>query len=265
METQTLTQIVNLTGKGAIVTGGSMGIGQGIAFRLAEAGAGVMIAARNQEAANQTVKQIRARGGKAQAIYADTRVVSDASKVAQATVDAFGSLDILVNNAGVFPVSPVLETSEELWDNVLDTNLKGVFFYSQAAARQMIKAGHGGKIINISSIQAFRPIVGNAVYGASKGGIVSITKGLAQELLPHGIVVTCVAAGGVVTSGIAATFSKGSLDDFRAMAQKARTSSPLGAMGEPDDIAKVVIFLASSAGDFMTSSVVLVDNGRLLK
>ena len=156
MTMKTIAQLFHLSGKGAVVTGGAMGIGQGIAYRLAEAGAGVMVADIDLKAATQTVEQIKARGGKAQAIRADVRSAADAEKVAQATVDAFGSLDILVNNAGIFPFSKFLDTSEEFWDKVLDVNLKGAFLYSQAAARAMIKGGHGGKIINLASIEAFK-------------------------------------------------------------------------------------------------------------
>lgn len=265
MTTPSIGQLFDFSGKGAIVTGGNGGIGQGIAFRLAEAGAGVTIAARNLDAANQTVEEIKAGGGKAQAVRADTRVAADAAKVAEATVATFGSLDILVNNAGIFPISPVLETSEAVWDDVMDTNLKGTFFFCQAAAREMVKAGHGGKLINIASMQAYCPIPGNAAYGASKGGIISLSNGLAIELAPHGIQVNCIAVGGIATQGIATTFGVGTVERLRAAAEAGqKDGSPLGAMGEPDDIAKVVLFLASSASDFMTGSVVLADNGKLL-
>ena len=157
MTKQTIAELFDLSGKGAVVTGGAMGIGQGIAFRLAEAGAGVMIADINLEAANQTVQEIKSRGGKAQAVYADVRSAADAKKVAKAMVEAFGSLDILVNNAGIYPLVPLLQVTEELWDRVLDVNLKGGFLYAQASAEEMIKAGHGGRIINIASIDALKP------------------------------------------------------------------------------------------------------------
>ena len=201
MTMKTIAQLFDLSGKGAVVTGGAMGIGQGIAFRLAEAGAGVMVADIDLKAATQTVKQIEARGGKAQAIRADVRSAADAEKVAQATVDAFGSLDILVNNAGIYPSSKFLDTSEELWDKVLDINLKGAFLYSQAAARAMIKAGHGGKIINIASIEALKPAEDTSLYSASKSGVVMLTKSMALELAPNKILVNAVAPGGIQTPG----------------------------------------------------------------
>ena len=144
---ETIAELFDLTGRGAIVTGGAMGIGQAIAFRLSEAGAGVTIADVNLEAARKTVDEIKTRGGRAQAIEADARSAEDAKKVAQGTVDAFGSLDVLVNNAGIYPLLPVMQVEEDLWDQVIDINLKGSFLYAKAAAEVMIQAGKGGKII----------------------------------------------------------------------------------------------------------------------
>ena len=201
MTNQTIAQLFDLTGKGSIVTGGGMGIGQGIALRLAEAGASVMITDIDMEAANQTVEQIKTRGQSAQATYADARIAADTRKATQATVDAFGCLDILVNNAGIFPFARALELGEEMWDNVHNTNLKGVFFHSQAAAQEMIRARHGGKIINIASIDALHPTGYLAHYDASKGGVVMLTKALARELAPYDILVNAVAPGGIATPG----------------------------------------------------------------
>jgi len=244
-----------------------MGIGQAIAFRLAEAGTSVMITDVDLEAANQTVEQIKARGGKAQAIQADARSTADAKKVVQAIVEAFGSLDILVNNAGVYPSSPALQTSEELWNKVHDINLKGAFFYSQAAAREMIRAGHGGRIINLASIDALHPYGGVAHYGASKAGVVMLTKALALELAPNHILVNAVAPGGIETPGtkaarVAMAVSSGITEESIIEGFVARL--PLHRMGQPDDVAKVVLFLASAAADYMTGSLVLVDGGFLL-
>lgn len=243
-----------------------MGIGQAIAFRLAEAGAGVMVTDIDLDAANETAEQIKASGGKAQAIRADARSAADARKVFQATVKAYGSLDILVNNAGVYPLVPILEITQETWDRTLDTNLKGVFFYSQAAAQQMIKAGHGGKIIIISSIDAFHPHGEVAHYNASKGGVIMLTKALALELAPHQILVNSVAPGSIVTPGtiaVGAAYAARGKDPEELTAQMAGRL-PLGRSGTPDDIAKVVLFLASASADYMTGSVILVDGGYLL-
>lgn len=266
MTPQTTSQLFDLTGRGAVVTGAGMGIGQAIAFRLAEAGASVMVTDINLEAASQTVEQIKVRGGKAQAIHADASSPADAEKVTQATAEAFGHLDILVNNAGVFPHSSVLEISEEMWDKVLDINIKGVYFCSRAAAKEMIKAGQGGKIVNLASMEGLHPRADLAHYVTSKGGVVMLTRALALELAPHSILVNAVAPGGIMTPG---TAEQGAV--LKAMGRSLREISdtfmarlPLGRFGEPDDVAKVVLFLASAAADYMTGSVVVVDGGYLL-
>ncbi len=268
MTTQRIAEIFDLTGKVAIVTGGAMGIGEGITLRLAEAGAAVMIADINLEAANKVVDKIKTLGGKAEAIFADASSVDDARKVAQATVDTFGRLDILVNNAGIYPFSPALETSEALWDKVLGINLKGVFFYAQAAAQQMIKAGHGGKIVNIASIDALHPSGrGLAHYEASKGGVVMVTKALALDLGPQKINVNAIAPGGIQTPGgeaQSAPILKSTGMSAEELTKVFTARIPLGRMGEPDDIAKAVLFLASAASDYMTGSLVVVDGGYLL-
>jgi 2-deoxy-D-gluconate 3-dehydrogenase len=244
-----------------------MGIGQGIAFRLAEAGAGVMVADIDLKAATQTAQQIEARGGKAKAIRADVRSAADAEKVAQAAVDAFGSLDILVNNAGIFPSSRFLDISEESWDKVLDVNLKGAFLYSQAAARAMIKAGHGGKIINIASMEALKPLGGHTHYSASKSGVAMLTKSMALELAANKILVNTVAPGGIQTPGGQAARGERSQTLGMTEEELGRTflqRVPVGRLGKPDDIAKVVLFLASGAADFVTGELILVDGGHLL-
>ena len=249
------------------MTGGALGIGQATAFRLAEAGASVMITDISLEAANQTVEQIKASGGKAQAIRADAGSVADANNVVQLTVESFGSLDILVNNAGLYPLSPILEVSERMWNRTHDVNLKGLFFYCQAAARQMIKGGRGGKIINIASIDALHPNAHVAHYCASKGGVVMLTKALALELAPYGILVNDIAPGSIVTPGrnqaIRAMLSGGE-GTIKEVDKRFISRVPLRRIGEPDDIAKVVLFLASAAADYMTGSLVLVDGGYLL-
>jgi len=226
----------------------------------------VMIADIDLEAANKTVERIKARDGKAQAILANTRNIADAQKVAEATVDAFGSLDIMVNNAGIYPLSPALDTNEELWDRTLDINLKGVFFFCQAAAREMIKAERGGKIINIASIDAVHPMGEVSHYNASKGGVLSLTKALALEWGSHKINVNAVAPGSVWTPGTEKTRvareAKG--QGVEDLLNKFMGRMPLGRPGEPDDIAKVVLFFASAASDYVTGTMLLVDGGYLL-
>jgi 2-deoxy-D-gluconate 3-dehydrogenase len=262
----TIAELFDMTGRGAIVTGGAMGIGQAISFRLSEAGAAVTIADLNMEAARETAEEIKARGGKAQAIEADTRSAEDAKKVAQATADAFGSLDILVNNAGIYPLLPVMRVDEELWDRVIDINLKGSFLYAQAAAEVMIQAGKGGNIINLSSVDGLHPNGNAAHYNASKGGVIMLTKALALELAPHQIRVNTVAPGSIETPGVQSWAAKAMADGLtrEELGKSFHGRIPLGRQGKPDDIARVVLFLASEASDYMTGSLTLVDGGYLL-
>jgi NAD(P)-dependent dehydrogenase (short-subunit alcohol dehydrogenase family) len=254
---QPIGQLFDLTGKVAIVTGGAMGIGQGIALRLGEAGAAVVIADINLAAAEDTASQIRAAGGKATAMRADAASVADATRIVQQAVRDFGRLDILVNNAGIYPMVGALEVTEALWDKVLDINLKGLFFYTQAAAQEMVKEGHVGKIINIASIDGLHP-TGNLVhYDASKGGVVMVTRALALEFGPRHITVNAIAPGAIQTPGAGGS----AVPEEVLQAFAARI--PLRRMGMPDDIAMVALFLASSAADYMTGSVVVVDGGVL--
>jgi 2-deoxy-D-gluconate 3-dehydrogenase len=252
-----IADLFDLTGKVAIVTGGALGIGQGIAFRLAEAGASVMITDVNIEAARATVKQIHTAEGKAEAVKADAASVADVKRAVEEAVRTFGRLDILVNNAGIYPFASALEVTESLWDRVLDINLKGLFFTAQASAQEMLREGHGGKIVNIASIDALHPTGTLAPYDASKGGVVMATKALALELGPRHILVNAVAPGAIQTPGAnSAAMSEEMLQAFTARI-------PLRRMGVPDDIASVVLFLASDASNYMTGSVVVVDGGFL--
>ena len=263
---QTITELFDLTGKGAIVTGGAMGIGQAIAYRLSEAGASVTIADLDLEAARETAEEIKTRGGTAQAIEADARSAEDAAKVAQETVDKFGSLEVLVNNAGIYPLLPVMRVEEELWDQVIDINLKGSFLYAKAAAEVMIQAGEGGKIINLASVDGLHPN-GNAThYNASKGGVIMLTKALALELAPHRIRVNTVAPGSIETPGVQTWAAKAIANGLtrEELGKSFYGRIPLGRQGKPDDIARAVLFLACDASDYMTGSLMLVDGGYLL-
>jgi 2-dehydro-3-deoxy-D-gluconate 5-dehydrogenase len=265
----TIPQLFDLTGQVAIVTGAALGIGQAIAYRLAEAGAAVVVADLNLEAAQATVERIISRGGKALAIRADAASVADAQAVARAAVNTSGRLDILVNNAGIYPLAPALQVTEMQWDRVLDVNLKGAFFYAQAAAEQMIAAGHGGRIVNIASVDGLHPTGQLTHYDASKGGLIMLTKSLAQELGSHRIAVNTIAPGGITTPGAAVTYPV-------ALGQPApEVPEPvagddflrrilMGRMGAPDEIATVVLFLVSRAASYMTGSLVVVDGGYLV-
>lgn len=267
MERKTLTELFDLRNKGVVVTGAARGIGRAIAMRLAEAGAGVAIADINREAASQTAGEIRESGGRAMALRTDTTDPGAAVDTIEAAVKEFGHLDIFVNNAAVFPPAILVDMPLETWDVVMNTNLRGVFINSQAAARQMIKQGSGGKIINISSVEGLHPNPFLGHYDSAKAGVIMLTKALALELAPHRILVNTVAPGGIKTPGLDKMLhvifpGDASMDDLTNTFMVNRV--PVGRMGEPDDIAKMVVCLASGCADYMTGSVVVVDGGNLL-
>ena len=257
-----ISQIFDLTGKVAVVTGSSKGIGKGIALRLADAGASVVVVGRNMEDANQTVEEIKGSGGKSKAIKADVSVAANGDKVIQFAIKEFGDIHILVNNAGIYADVSTLEMTEESWDKTLDSNLKSVMFFSKAAARAMIKAKHGGKIINITSISAFFPLGSVAHYDASKAGIVMLTKSMAVELAHYGILVNAIAPGAIATPGIDKLMSASKVAEemFKSHWKKI----PVQRRGDPDDIGKAALFLASSASDYVVGHTLVVDGGSLL-
>lgn len=268
--TPPFSELFSLKGQTALVTGGAMGIGLGIVRRLAEAGAQVMIADVDGNTAEKSATALNAEGFKTAAVRVDAAQVSEIQAALNTTHERFGGIDILVNNAGIFPMSPFLETSEQLWDKVIAVNLKGVFFFSQLAAKMMIAAKKPGKIINIASIDGFHP-TGNLVhYDASKGGVVMMTKSLALELARHQITVNGIAPGGITTPGtdaISAALLKGSGLSPEAFAEMMKSFSariPMGRQGNPDEIAGPVLFLASAAARYMTGETIIVDGGYLL-
>jgi NAD(P)-dependent dehydrogenase (short-subunit alcohol dehydrogenase family) len=253
---ETIAEMFDLRGKTAIVTGGGKGIGRAIANRLAEAGAAVMIAEIDLDAATEAAQRIKERGGKAKATRCDVSVATEAKKAVEATVQAFGDIHILVNNAGVYPGKMFLELTEEVWDRTINTNLKSTAFFSQAAAQAMIKAGHGGKIINIGSGSSYRPSgKGLAHYCAAKGGVISLTRAMAKELTPYGILCNTV-----IVSTIKSFDTSGSPELAKLLEERGKTL-PLGRMGEVDDIAKIVLFMSSSASDYIDAGEVSADGG----
>jgi len=264
---KSIQELFNLKGKVAIVTGGAMGIGKGIAQRLVEAGASVVLTDINIEAAQKTATEIMASGNvKIKAIKADSSKLGDIDHVIAETLKAFNDLNILVNNAGIYPFKPSIDMTEEIWDRTLDINLKGVMFFARAAAKAMLDKNHGGKIINIASVDAFHPTGNLAHYDASKGGLVMLTKSLGQEWAPKGILVNAVAPGAVQTPGGAASmdYSKISREQIEAITKAFIAHIPLGRQGEPDDIAKVVLFLASEAADYIVGTTIIADGGYLI-
>lgn len=265
MELIPLNKLLNLSGKTAIVTG-AVGIGYGIINRLAEAGANVIVAARNQEELDKTVAELTSKGYKVKGVRTDVSIEADVKNMVETTVKEFGGVDILVNNAGIFPQIPVYKMTLDDFEKVLSINLKGVFLCSKYASAQMINQGRGGKIINITSIDAIHPsMIGLAHYDASKHGVWGFTKNLALELAPYKIWVNAVAPGGIATPGVAkmqGTPPPGV--DMKAVMEKFLNKIPMHRMGEPDDIGKVVLFLASEMSSYMTGTQVVVDGGVLL-
>jgi 2-deoxy-D-gluconate 3-dehydrogenase len=258
----------SLNGKNAVVTGGAMGIGRGIVERLAEAGANVIVADMDGGAATTTANEVTAKGGgRAVALQLNCTASSAGDQIVAACVKEFGSIDILANNAGIYPQVPMLNMDEALWDKVQAVNLKGLAFISKAVATKMIEQGTGGAIVNTASIDGIHPsMVGLAAYDASKGGVIMFTKNFALEVAPHGIRVNAVAPGAIATPGTAAPLEGSGMTqaDLEAMMQAFTAKIPLARQGGPDDIGKVVAFLASSAAGYMTGETVVVDGGYLL-
>jgi glucose 1-dehydrogenase len=249
---------MSLTGKAAIVTGGNSGIGRAIALELGKQGAMVAINyIVNPEATAELETQINTSGGRAIGLKADVSRVAELQGLVDAAVSAFGRLDIMVNNAGVETRTSLLDTTEQQYDRVLDINLKSAFFGSQIAARQMIKQGAGGRIINITSVHEDWPMPGNIAYCLSKGGMRMLTRTAGVELARHNILVVGVGPGAVATPINASTL------DNPALLKKLQDAIPMGRMAKPEEIASVVAFLADSGASYMTATTVFADGGLM--
>ncbi|MFC3213344.1 MULTISPECIES: 2-dehydro-3-deoxy-D-gluconate 5-dehydrogenase KduD [Novosphingobium] len=246
----------DLTGKGALVTGANTGIGQAIAVALAEAGADVAVAGRSEP--TETLGAIAATGRKAVNIKADLSSIEPVGRVIDEAVAGLGKVDILVNNAGIIRRDDLLEFSEEDWDAVIDTNLKTLFFLSQAAARGMVER-EGGKIVNIASLLTFQGGIRVPSYAAAKSGVSGVTKAMANELAPKGVQVNAIAPGYITTNNTAALAA----DETRNRQILERI--PTGRWGRPEDIAGAAVFLASQASDYVTGQILAVDGGWLAR
>ena len=247
-----------LKNKVAIVTGGNSGIGAAIVLELARQGANIVIDyVFHPEAAVALEKEIAALGDQAIGVEADVSRVQDLQKLVDAAVSKFGRLDIMVNNAGVETRTSVLDTSEAQYDKVLNINLKSAFFATQVAARQMIKQGGGGRIINITSVHEDWPMPGNTAYCLSKGGMRMLTRTAGVELAPHNVLVVGVGPGAVATPINLATMTD------PALLAKLNAAIPLGRMARPEEIASVVAFLAGDGASYLTAMTIIADGGMI--
>ena len=254
LEGQTLSHL--LQGKVAIVTGGNSGIGKAIVEYLAELGAQVVIDYRSHpEATEQLEREIGSYGGSSFGVQADVSKLDDIQRLIDAAVARYGRIDVMVNNAGVETRTSVLDTTPEQYDKVLDVNLRGVFFATQYAAKQMIAQGGGGRIINISSVHEDWPMPGNTAYCLAKGGVRMLTRTAALELAPHGITMVNVGPGAVATP-----INDSTMNNPELMA-KLNAAIPLGRMARPEEIAKVVGFLASDGASYITATTIFADGG----
>lgn len=248
---------MRLAGKIALVTGGSQGIGEAIVRRLAQDGAKVGIVARGKEAAAALAADITAGGGTAHWFSADCSNVSDIRRVVSEVVDHFGGLDIVVSNAGSFRTVSIEETTEDIWDEQVDLNLKGAFFLVQAAVPHLERRG-GGKVILVSSIAGVRAFVNCPAYCASKGGVVNLTKAMALELASKGINVNTIAPGNTETPINEHLRGPDNADYMKLMSDRTPTGR---AFIRPEELSGVAAFLASDDASAMHGAVVVVDDG----
>lgn len=247
---------MSFTGKTAVVTGGSRGLGRAVCLELAAGGANVVLCyAGNEAAAQETVSACEALGARALAVRCNVAEAGEVKALMDAAVQAFGRIDILVNNAGVTRDGLLMMMKEDDFDAVIDANLKGTFLCMKAVARQMVKQRYG-RIVNLSSVVGLRGNAGQVNYAASKAGVIGMTKSLAKELAGRNITVNAVAPGFIAT------------DMTAAMPEAAKTAAlaaiPMGRMGAPEDVAKAVAFLAGEDAAYITGQVLAVDGGMAM-
>ncbi len=249
---------MQLQGKVAIITGAGTGIGQAIATAFAKAGASVVVDYRGDKTrSTQTLEMIETGGGEAVGIAADISVPADVAYLISQTVNKFGKLDVLVNNAGVEKKAAFVDYVLEDWQRILDVNLTGPFLCAQAAAQQMITQGHGGRILNISSIHEDLPLLLNAAYCASKGGLRMLMRTIAVELAPHQIGVNNIGPGAIFTP-----IDK-DIEGDRELEAQLMAEIPMGRWGKPEEVAQLAVYLASDAAAYVTGSTFFIDGGML--
>jgi NAD(P)-dependent dehydrogenase (short-subunit alcohol dehydrogenase family) len=254
----------SLKGKIALVTGGGRGIGQAIAFAFAKVGAKVVVTSRKAQDLEATAAEIKAFGGEAFPLPAHLGKLAEIQKMVNTVVDKYKRIDILVNNAGASPsISSVLDSDERLWDTIMNLNLKGVYFVSQAVAKIMKNQG-SGKIINIASVNGFNPEPGVSVYSVSKAGVRMITKAFASELTPFNIQVNTIAPGPISTKMMNSHWFHLSPEEAKKAKAELEKLLPIGRIGLPDEIAGAAVYLASDASSYTTGTEIVIDGGMLL-
>ena len=247
---------MSINGKVAIVTGGNSGIGLSIVLELAKQGANIVIDyVADPEATEALEQRVAALGDHVIGVKADVSKIAELQSLFDAAVKKFGRVDIMVNNAGVETRTSVLDTTEEQYEKVLAVNLKSAFFGTQLAAKQMIKQGDGGRIINITSVHVDWPMPGNTAYSLSKGGMRMLTRTAGVELAPHNILVVGVGPGAVATP-----INLSTMKDPQLM-KKLNAAIPLGRMAQPEEIGSVVAFLAGDGAGYITATTIFADGG----
>ena len=247
---------MGLTGKCAVVTGASRGIGRAIALELANQGAKVVVNySGSEQKAMKVVDEIKTNGGEAIAVQANVSNAESVQQLMKTAVDTFGSLDILVNNAGITRDNLLMRMKDDEWDDVINTNLKGVFLCTKAVTRQMMKQ-RAGRIINISSIVGVAGNPGQANYVAAKAGVIGLTKTTAQELASRNILVNAIAPGFITTE-----MTDSLPEELKEVMLK---QIPLAKLGQPEDIAKAVAFFASDNANYITGQTLRIDGGMVM-
>lgn len=254
MEIPPVGSLFDLSGRVAIVTGSGSGLGRGIARRFGEAGSRVVVHYKSSESgARQVVNEITTRGGDAIALAGDLTKEENVTRLISETVEVYGRVDYLINNAGTYPLASVLEMTPAQWDEVVNANLRSAFLCTQAAARQMIAQGHGGSIVNITSIEAENPAPNHSHYDSAKGGVLMLTRASAYELAAFGIRVNSVAPGLIWREGLENTWRDG--------VDRWQRTAPLKRLGLPEDVADACLFFASPASRWITGASLTVDGG----